>query len=56
MLGITFTTAACHRYRLMDKLGIHETASLVLYANSGWNFLSLEVEDERSLSVGRVFR
>lgn len=32
MLGITFKTAACHRYRIMDKLGIHSTASLVRYA------------------------
>jgi DNA-binding NarL/FixJ family response regulator len=32
MLGITFNTAACHRYRIMDKLGIHETAALVRYA------------------------
>lgn len=32
MLGITFKTAACHRYRVMDKLGIHETANLVRYA------------------------
>ncbi|HKE24280.1 MAG TPA: LuxR C-terminal-related transcriptional regulator [Bryobacteraceae bacterium] len=32
ILGITFKTAACHRYRVMDKLGIHETASLVRYA------------------------
>ena len=31
-LGITFKTAACHRYRVMDKLGIHETANLVRYA------------------------
>jgi len=29
MMGITFKTAACHRYRIMDKLGIHETATLV---------------------------
>jgi DNA-binding CsgD family transcriptional regulator len=32
MLGVTFKTAACHRYRLMDKLAIHDTASLVRYA------------------------
>jgi DNA-binding CsgD family transcriptional regulator len=31
-LGIAFKTAACHRYRIMDKLGIHDTASLVRYA------------------------
>ncbi len=32
ILGITFKTAACHRYRVMEKLGIHETANLVRYA------------------------
>lgn len=32
LLGITFKTAACHRYRIMEKLGVHETASLVRYA------------------------
>ena len=32
ILGISFKTAACHRYRVMDKLGIHETANLVRYA------------------------
>jgi DNA-binding CsgD family transcriptional regulator len=32
ILGIAFKTAACHRYRVMDKLGIHETANLVRYA------------------------
>ena len=31
-LGISFKTAACHRYRLMDKLDVHETAGLVRYA------------------------
>lgn len=31
-LGITFKTAACHRYHIMDKLDIHSTASLVRYA------------------------
>ncbi|HKE27016.1 MAG TPA: LuxR C-terminal-related transcriptional regulator [Bryobacteraceae bacterium] len=31
-MRITFKTAACHRYRIMDKLGIHETGSLVRYA------------------------
>jgi DNA-binding NarL/FixJ family response regulator len=25
-------TAACHRYRLMDKLDIHDSVSLVRYA------------------------
>jgi DNA-binding NarL/FixJ family response regulator len=32
LLGISSKTAACHRYRLMDKLGIHDTANLVRYA------------------------
>ncbi len=31
-LKITFKTAACHRARLMDKLGIHEVAGLTRYA------------------------
>lgn len=31
-LGIAFKTAACHRYRIMDKLNIHDTAGLVRYA------------------------
>jgi DNA-binding CsgD family transcriptional regulator len=31
-LGIAFKTAACHRYRIMDKLQIHDTAGLVRYA------------------------
>ena len=32
MLGITFKTAACHRYRAMEKLHIHDTATLVHFA------------------------
>ena len=32
MLGISVKTAESHRTRLMQKLDIHETASLVLYA------------------------
>jgi DNA-binding NarL/FixJ family response regulator len=32
ILGITFKTAACHRYRIMEKLDIHDTATLVRYA------------------------
>ena len=32
LLKITFKTAACHRYNLMDKLGIHDTATLIRYA------------------------
>jgi DNA-binding NarL/FixJ family response regulator len=32
VLGVSFKTAACHRYRIMEKLGIHDTASLVRYA------------------------
>jgi DNA-binding NarL/FixJ family response regulator len=31
-LGISFKTAACHRSRLMAKIGVHEVASLVCYA------------------------
>jgi DNA-binding NarL/FixJ family response regulator len=31
-LGISFKTAVCHRYRLMEKLKIHDTATLVRYA------------------------
>lgn len=35
-LSIAFKTAACHRYRIMEKLEIHNTAGLVRYAiNSG---------------------
>jgi len=32
LLGISVKTAESHRTRLMHKLDIHETASLVLYA------------------------
>ncbi len=31
-LRISFKTVVCHRSRLMDKLDVHETASLVRYA------------------------
>ncbi|HEY1341564.1 MAG TPA: helix-turn-helix transcriptional regulator [Bryobacteraceae bacterium] len=31
-LGIAFKTAACHRARILEKLDLHETASLVRYA------------------------
>jgi len=31
-LGITFKTAVCHRTRIMEKVGVHEVASLVRYA------------------------
>jgi DNA-binding CsgD family transcriptional regulator len=31
-LQIAFKTAACHRSRIMDKLGIHEVAGLTRYA------------------------
>ena len=31
-LGMSFKTAVCHRSRLMAKLDVHETASLVRYA------------------------
>lgn len=32
LLGISVKTAESHRGRIMDKLDIHETASLVRYA------------------------
>ena len=32
MLGISYKTADSHRSRIMEKLGVHETASLVRYA------------------------
>jgi DNA-binding CsgD family transcriptional regulator len=32
ILAISFKTVACHRYRVMGKLGIHDTATLVRYA------------------------
>jgi len=32
ILGIACKTAACHRYRAMDKLGIHDVVSLTRYA------------------------
>jgi DNA-binding NarL/FixJ family response regulator len=32
MLGMSFKTAACHRYRIMDKLGIHDAVTLTRYA------------------------
>jgi DNA-binding CsgD family transcriptional regulator len=31
-LGMSFKTAACHRYRVMDKLGIHDAVTLTHYA------------------------
>ncbi len=31
-LGIAFKTAACHRSRIMSKLGIHQIANLTRYA------------------------
>jgi DNA-binding NarL/FixJ family response regulator len=32
ILGIAFRTAVCHRYRIFQKLRVHETASLVRLA------------------------
>jgi DNA-binding CsgD family transcriptional regulator len=32
VLGISYKTADSHRSRIMEKLGVHETASLVRYA------------------------
>ncbi len=31
-MGIAFKTAVCHRSRILQKLGVHETASLVRVA------------------------
>ncbi|MDP3953036.1 MAG: response regulator transcription factor [Microbacterium sp.] len=37
LMSISVRTAECHRARLMNKLGIHETAGLVRYAiRQGW--------------------
>jgi DNA-binding NarL/FixJ family response regulator len=32
MLGISFKTAACHRMRLMEKAGVHDSISLFRWA------------------------
>jgi two-component system response regulator NreC len=32
LLGISFNTAVCHRSHVVQKLDLHETASLVRYA------------------------
>jgi DNA-binding NarL/FixJ family response regulator len=32
MLGVTFKTAACHRSRLLAKVGVHESVSLLRWA------------------------
>ncbi len=32
ILGITFKTAACHRYHLLAKVGVHESIGLVRWA------------------------
>jgi DNA-binding NarL/FixJ family response regulator len=32
LLGMSFKTAACHRYRVMDKLEIHDAVSLTRFA------------------------
>lgn len=31
-LGISFKTAACHRYRILQKLGVESTVSAVRWA------------------------
>jgi DNA-binding NarL/FixJ family response regulator len=31
-LGVAFRTAVCHRYRIFQKLGVHETATAVRLA------------------------
>jgi two-component system response regulator NreC len=32
MLGVSVKTAESHRHRIMDKLDLHDTASLVRYS------------------------
>ena len=32
LLGISYKTADSHRSRILEKLGVHETASMVRYA------------------------
>lgn len=32
ILGISFKTVYCHRWRMMNKLGVHDVASLTRYA------------------------
>jgi DNA-binding CsgD family transcriptional regulator len=32
LLGISFKTAVCHRYNIMEKLNLHDVSSLVRYA------------------------
>ena len=32
LLGISFKTAVCHRYNIMEKLDLHDVSSLVRYA------------------------
>jgi DNA-binding NarL/FixJ family response regulator len=34
-LGIAFKTAACHRYRILDKLGVETTVEAVRWAIRG---------------------
>jgi DNA-binding NarL/FixJ family response regulator len=31
-LGMSFKTAVCHRYRMMEKLGVHDAVSLTRFA------------------------
>jgi DNA-binding NarL/FixJ family response regulator len=33
-LGMSFKTAACHRHRIMQKVGVHSTGALVRFAIS----------------------
>ncbi len=36
-LGIAFKTAACHRYRILDKLGVKTTVQALRWAiRNGW--------------------
>lgn len=47
ILGVSFKTAACHRYRVMQKLGVHDTATLVRYAIlAGISIDAVRVRDE----------
>jgi DNA-binding NarL/FixJ family response regulator len=42
-LGMSFKTAACHRHRIMQKLGVHGTGALVRFAIAN-NVVSLPIE------------
>jgi DNA-binding NarL/FixJ family response regulator len=42
-LGMSFKTAACHRHRIMQKLGVHGTGALVRFAIAN-NVVSIPIE------------